>query len=277
MNKKQFIRNHQFLFIGGILGELLSLPGGGSYFKTCMRVIENRYENPLCFRYMPPTPNKSSLNAKKIKEKVEDLYRANQKPVIIISHSKGCQECLYLALSAPELFDQKLKGVTFVQGSFLGSSLIEILLGEKRELSSFYKVTGSILKLIPAIQDLRLNAMSREFKNLSQSLSDLERSQLEAKMLNIKSVFKKGQKLAWILKLGHFYYSQYFKVESDGLVSYDQQTLPFLTVKTIEFTGDHSHLFTSWPIASSNLSDREAKTEKLLEAIYKQFSSDQAI
>ena len=276
MNRQTFVQSVQFLFVGGILGEVLSLPGGGSYFKTNIDYIKKEYKNPHCYRYMPPSPNKTSHNAQKILNKIKLIYQKNKKPVVIIAHSKGCQECLYLALIENEIFKSKVLGIAFIQGSFLGSSLIEILLGKVEKTSSFYSFSGKLLKHIPAINDLRTGAMYEEFKTLVDRLSEQERGLLERRLLNIISVHQKDKRLAHILKLGFSYYENLYALESDGLVSREQQQIPFLKVRNIEFKGDHSFLFTSWPVASSTSSQRKEETDRLLGEIIASFSPDLA-
>ena len=247
-----------------------------AYFKSNIDFIKKEYKNPLCYRYMPPSPNKTSHNAQRILKKIEKLYQENKKPIVIVAHSKGCQECLYLALIQSEIFKTKVLGITFIQGSFLGSSLIEILLGKVEKTSLLYSYSGKILKHVPAINDLRLGALHDEFKNLVDRLSEEERGLLERRLLNVISVHQKDKRLAQILKLGFSYYENLYATESDGLVSRDQQQIPFLKIKNIEFKGDHSYLFTSWPIASSTLSQRKEQTDRLLDEIKASFSTDLA-
>lgn len=258
--------DYQYVFIGGILGEILSLPGAGSYFKTNMNYIKSQFDSVDCYRYMPFSLSTSKSNAAKIEHYIEKLVEKNKKPVCIIAHSKACQETLYLALSSPELvMKEKIAGIIFVQGSFLGSSLVNILLGEQRELSRCYKLTSLLLSIFPSVKNLKLDAMKDDFRILVGKLSEDEKTVLQSKMINIVSTHVPGTKLSPVLKLGYYYYSKHFKVDSDGLLAIKQQEIPFENIRKLEWRGDHSHHFTSFPVTSSTIEHRNEVTQKFLD------------
>ncbi len=111
--------NVQFLFLGGILGELLELPFLGNYFQDNIKIIQSK--GCLAHRHTPSSFKTPDENTNELQKYIYNLFVKHQKPIIIYAHSKAALDILFTISKFPNLIkDGVVQKVIMINGSLYG-------------------------------------------------------------------------------------------------------------------------------------------------------------
>ncbi|MFP5490479.1 MAG: hypothetical protein ACLGG0_03215 [Bacteriovoracia bacterium] len=252
--------HYQYLFVGGILGELLALPFVGSYFKETQEILREQGARHVEI-YFPNSYRSAEDNARDLAREVLRLYRLNGKKVILFCHSKACLEAVLALLDCPGLFKKSVHKIFCIQPPFKGSSLTEKQpgLARSRVVNRVYRASS---KVWPALRSLKKDRYTARFENLAQTRPDLA-ALMTDKVVAVKGAKYQIDKVAWVLKISHGLLWQSGE-ETDGLLSMRDQEMPGFKVREVKIPMDHSDLFTSKNISNESLQFKTDILEKLL-------------
>ena len=258
LSKKQ-LNEYQYLFLGGIVGEILSLSFISNYLFENERILRQHGVEDIKTMTLNSLLS-AETNALKLQKILASQFSLNQKKIILFAHSKGALETILCFKKNLELFEKTVHKVILVQPPFKGSEL----LGEK---------TGSLFKIVwPGLHCLKKNHYSEAIENIfNHSQSDNHIRFSKNSILVIKGAKNKTRDVSWILKSPHSIYHLKNK-KSDGLVDIHSQTLAneeYMTSVSLDL--DHSDLFCSNKL--SNLSDKK-REELFLSICYWAIYSD---
>jgi hypothetical protein len=250
LSKKQ-LNEYQYLFLGGIVGEILSLPFVSNYLNENERILRQKGVEHIKTMTLNSLLS-AETNARKLQKILEKQFSLNPKKIILFAHSKGALETILCFQKNLDLFEKTIHKVILVQPPFKGSEL----LGPK---------TGSLFKIVwPGLHCLKKNHYSETIESIfNHPQSDNHISFSKNSFLVIKGTKNKTSDVSWILKSPHSLYRLKNK-ESDGLVDLHSQSLSneeYMTSVSLEI--DHSDLFCSNKL--SKLSDK--KREELFLSI----------
>ncbi len=251
---------YQYLFVGGILGELLSLPFVASYFRETEALLRARGARHVTI-YQPHSFRSAEDNAEALTREVMRLWKAHGKQIILFCHSKACLEAVLAMIARPGVFETSVHRVFCVQPPFRGASLIERRPGvtTTRVVSRVYSASS---KVWPAIRCLRKNAYTSRFERLARTRPDLQKL-IEEKVVTVKGAKYQSERVAWVLKFSYGLLREGGE-EADGLLSLRDQEMPGFKVREVKIPMDHSDLFTSASISKENRAFKEQILERLL-------------
>lgn len=115
------LKNHHVLFVGGVMNELAEYTTG--YFTDSRDCVEQELGGQSSY-WGPSSKNSIPENAEILNGHILKTYFETQKPLILVGHSKGAAEILYVILEHPELIlDGLVERVILIQGSMGGSRI----------------------------------------------------------------------------------------------------------------------------------------------------------
>lgn len=251
---------YQYLFVGGILGEVLSLPFVASYFKETQELLKSQGAQHVAI-YQPNSFKTAEDNAQDLTAEISRLWQTNGRPVILFCHSKGCLEAMFSLMESPDLFRTAVHRVFCVQPPFQGSSLTERRPGvmRSRVVNRVYRASA---KVWPGIRCLKKNVYTAYFERMAKTRKDLS-ALIEEKVVTVKAAKYDTERVAWILKVSHNLL-WHGGNETDGLLSLRDQEMPGFKVREVKIPMDHSDLFTSSKISNEDLAFKSDVLQRLL-------------
>ena len=247
------LNQYQYLFVGGILGELLALPFVASYFRETEELLRTRGAQHVAI-YQPHSFRSAEDNAQSLLGEIERLYRLNGKQIVLFCHSKACIEAVLALISRPGIFEKMVQRVFCVQPPFRGTSITT-----QRAVSRVYSASS---KVWPAIRCLRKNAYTSRFERLARTRPDLSRL-VEEKVVTVKGAKSEAGRVAWVLKFSYHLLSESGEA-TDGLLALSDQDMPGFKVRSVTLPMDHSDLFTSKLISNEGPAFKVRALEQLL-------------
>jgi hypothetical protein len=229
------LERYQFVFVGGILGEMLKLNFVASYFEDSKNILKALGAQET-YIFQPNSLFTAEENSQAFVSYLNQLFKTNQKKIVLICHSKGCLEALASLVHYPAIMERIVQKVFCVQPPFKGSALTEFY-------SQTYKVSS---KLWPGLRSLGRDAVQAMLKEIPAA----QKKMIEHKMIIVKGA--KPEKIAWILKVSHKKLAKR-GVVSDGLLSLDDQELEGYNLSQLTIPMDHSDLFTSKVITRASM------------------------
>ena len=235
--------DYQYLFLGGIMGEFLSLPFVGNYLKVNRKILRNLGVKHI--ECLTLNSYKSACdNSNTVVTVINRLYKKHKKPLVIMGHSKACLELVIGMIDHLPVFQDKVKKVICVQPPFRGSSVFEK-----------YDFLKHVNPIWPGLKCLQANHYSDLF---AEKLIPNKEAQnyMRDHLLVIRGFKENSRNVSWIIRPSHFVMKRTGN-HSDGLVKLKDQVIPFAEYKEIIMDMDHSDLFTSTLL--SNRSDEYRK------------------
>ncbi|MBA2403467.1 MAG: hypothetical protein H0V66_01740, partial [Bdellovibrionales bacterium] len=223
--------DYQYLFLGGIMGELLSLPFVGNYLKVNRKILRGLGVKDI--ECMTLNSYKSACeNSNTLVTLIDRLYKKNKKPLVIMGHSKACLELVIGMIDHLPVFQEKVKKVICVQPPFQGSSVFEKY--------DFLKHANPIW---PGLKCLEANHYSDLF---AEKLIPNPEAQdyMRHHLLVIRGFKANSRNVSWIIRPSHFVMKRTGS-HNDGLVKLKDQIIPFAEYREIVMDMDHSDMFTS--------------------------------
>ncbi len=254
------LNHYQYLFVGGILGEILASKHVGSYFEETAQLLRAEGAKDVHLHF-PNSLRSAEANARELVCLIQSLASSGPKKLILFCHSKGCLEALLALIEAPQLFEASVHRIFCVQPPFSGSSLMERRPGLKRSrvLSAAFRSGAKVWPGLRSLQKDAYTSLFRETAARSPSTAKL----IERLVITVKGAKFERERVAWILKLSHRILNAYGE-STDGLLSLRDQELPGFKVKELKVPMDHSDLFTSAKISKENLEfKRQVLTQML--------------
>lgn len=240
-------KDYNYLFLGGILGEILSLPFVGNYLKINLTILNHLgVPKEQLSQTTFSSFSSSEVNAKKILKACKQNFRKNGKKTIVVAHSKAGVEVLLCVLQ--DLAESKayIHKVICSQAPFRGSSLFV-----NRQKTLFDLLSYNLLKSLCFIPGVK--CLDRDYYTdliSEQIMTDKEtRDFIQDHFLVIRSYKTNPAEVSWILKLSYLSMAKSNQY-SDGLVTNRDQIIPYAKYREITLDIDHSDLFTS-PLLST--------------------------
>jgi hypothetical protein len=228
----------QYLFLGGILGEVLSLPFVGNYLKINRKIVRDLgVEHIECLTL---NSYKSAIdNSQTLVRVIEQLHKKHEKPLVIVGHSKGSLEIILGMMDHLPIFKEKVKKVICVQPPFQGSSVVGKL--------NFLKYANP---LWPGLKCLEANHYSEMFAEKLITNPEAQ-SYMRDHLLVIRGHKSRSRNVSWIIRPSHFMLKRSGH-SSDGLVTLKDQIIPFAEYQEVVMDIDHSDIFTSTLLSNRN-------------------------
>ena len=243
------LKKYQFVFVGGILGEMLKLNFIASYFEDSKKILMDLGAREVSI-YQPNSILSPEENSRDLVTYLNALYKTHGKKVILLCHSKGCLEALFSLIKYPNLMNRMVHKIFCVQPPFKGSVLTDYY-------SKTFKVGST---LWPGLKCLGRNSMRDSIEKIPNETKKL----IESKMIIVKGT--KPERIAWILKVSHRKLAKR-GVVSDGLLALEDQELEGFNISKIQIPMDHSDLFTSKTITNASIQFKNQVMLNLMQLI----------
>jgi hypothetical protein len=256
------INEYHFVCVGGILGELLLLKSVGSYFEETKSILNELGAEDVEI-YQPNSFFDPMKNSKKLLNYLTDLNQKSQKKIVLICHSKGCLEALFTLLQYPDAAIDLIHKVFCVQPPFKGSTLTSLSSIRKRFffMNWTYHV-GSVIW--PGMESLGKDKYSEIF--FKYASDEKLKKHVEDLLVIVKGSKAERENIASILKIGHRMLGS-ASLDSDGLLTIDDQDLPGFNLQTMVFPMDHSDMFTSNKISKESYFFKHESMLRLVDLI----------
>jgi hypothetical protein len=255
---KSNVNDFQYLFLGGIIGEVLSLPFVGNYLKVNKKILTQMgVETINC--HTLNSYKSAQDNAKTLATMIKVLHKKHRKPLVIFGHSKACLELILSMMDHFPLFQSYVKQVICVQPPFQGSSVFER-----------YNFLKHLNPYWPGLKCLEPEHYSDHFADNLINNSEFQ-SYLKKSFLVVRAYKSSSRDVSWIIRPSHFVMKR-LGHDNDGLVKLRDQRIPFADYKEVVMEMDHSDLFTS-----SLLSNRDDQYRKEVMVQLINFSIEQEV
>lgn len=230
--------DYQYLFLGGIIGEVLGLPFVGNYLKVNKKILNSMGITDVECRTLNSYKSAED-NAHTLAVVIEQLFQKNNKKIVILGHSKACLELILSLIEYLPVFQERVHKVVCVQPPFQGSSIFEKF--------NFLKYVSP---LWPGLKCLEAEHYSRLFAE--KLIPDEEtHAYLRENLLVIRGFKENSSDVAWIIRPSHFVMKRIGHA-NDGLVKLKDQSIPLAEYSEIVLEMDHSDLFTSSLISTKD-------------------------
>jgi hypothetical protein len=228
---KNEANQYQYLFLGGIIGEVLSLPFVGNYLKVNRSILKSlgiETTEHLTLNSF----NAAHENAEELASVIAQLFKKHEKPLIILGHSKACLELVCCMMDYLPIFQEAVKKVICVQPPFKGSSIFEK-----------YNFLKLAYPFWPGLRCLSENFYTKLYFEKIPSDSTLQ-AYLNNHLIVIKAYKTNSKDVSWIIRPSHLIMKKAGH-QNDGLVKLKDQILPHAIYHELNLEMDHSDLFTS--------------------------------
>ncbi len=232
------VNQFQYIFLGGFLGEVLTLPALGDYLKINCRVLNTMGVKDVDY-FTLSSRHTAHHNAKELGEIIKLKLEKNTKKIVLIAHSKACLESVLCLIKNLDLFSQYIEKIICVQPPFKGSTIFENI-KLMRMLGTFW----------PGLACLDLNFYS-EYLNRNFKYNKELQLYLNNNLLVIRGFGSSNSSISWIIRGSHYIMKRKGKV-GDGLVAIKDQILPGINHHEVNMEIDHSDLFTSTRISKKS-------------------------
>jgi hypothetical protein len=254
---------YQYLFMGGILGELLRMPFIGGYFSENKKTLiklgvpkdQIKIINLNSFKC-------AESNAITLKNIIQKMYAQHKKKIVVVSHSKGCLE---IVLSLTDHFNQlehKIQRVICANPAFNGSELFN-----KRQNHWYDRVSYWILKtsqyLMPGARCLKPQTYTSYLENAIKNDDRLKKF-IQKNLLVIKGAKQDNTDVSWIIRLSHKV-MDIGGMPNDGLMPIKDQHIPNTKYQEVSLEIDHSDLFNTKLLSNKNPGFRALTTKYIKE------------
>lgn len=227
---KSDANQYQYLFLGGILGEILELPFVGNYLKVNKEILQKEGITDIDYKTLSSLRS-AHTNAIELNEIIESKFIRNKKKLILFCHSKACLEVLLALKRDVLLFKKTVHKIICVQPPFMGSSM----------MNSF--PVRQISKAWPGLKSLNKNFYADFFQ--AEIVGNKEKHEyIQNHMVVVRSYRSRSRDVSWIIRPSHFLMKRTGTV-TDGLVSFEDQVIPNAKYEEQVMEMDHSDLFTS--------------------------------
>lgn len=250
----------QYLFVGGILGEVLALPFVASYFKDAQDILHRLGARDVA-AYYPNSYRSAEENARALAREVQRRTQRSPKPLVLFCHSKACLEVVLSLSENPELYRTHVRRVFCVQPPFKGSSLTERRPGVKRS-RIVHRVFRTSAAVWPGLRSLAKDRYTAHFEELARTRPALVEL-MRDKVVTVRGFKPQQAHVASILKVSHGVLER-CGMRTDGLLALDDQELPGFEVPVVELEMDHSDLFTSSIVSNEGVEFRSQALSQLL-------------
>ena len=135
---------YQYVFVTGIFNELMPY-----YFKDQIEWLTRCHVPSSQIRLARPYSGTGlTRSSNGLKELIQEMVSTQPtKPLIIIGHSKGAPEALLASLQSPQSIQQKIATIVCIQGSFGGSPIADLALGDDSATSSHnYRLVARVAR-----------------------------------------------------------------------------------------------------------------------------------
>jgi hypothetical protein len=234
---KSEANNFHYIFLGGILGEILELSIVGNYLKENEKILKEMGMDHVNY-YTLNSINSAHKNSKKLLDILSTHFLKTNKKFIIFAHSKACLEVLVALKRNFNFFNNCVERIICVQPPFQGSETLEI------------PVLNPLLKAWPGLNSLRKNFYSELFQE--ELVNNPERhAYMKERLLVIKAYKRNSRDVTWILRPVHFVMKRTGN-KSDGLLKLSEQEIEGAQYSEVVMEMDHSDLFTSTKLSKKN-------------------------
>lgn len=242
--------NYSYIFLGGILGEILEHPLIGNYLwenEKILRELDIQDIDCLTLNSL----RSAKTNSETLVKIINNRFELTDKKIILFAHSKACLEVIIALIENTEIFKVKVEHVVCVQPPFAGSALLDNF-----ALRPFMKVW-------PGLDCLKKNYYTEYFeKEVNSHLEEY----IKNKLLVIKGHHPRPKEVSWIIRTPHFLMKK-LGLENDGLVALNEQKLPWDNYKEMTLEIDHSDLFTSERLSGKKTEFRKKMMIELINSL----------
>lgn len=271
--KRSAIR-YRYVFVEGFWNE--QMPG---YFAQNARHLRARGVPSSSIHVVSPSSHKNNEdNADSVRDAFQSIARSGPEKMVVIAHSRGACDTLAFALRDPQFVRDRVEALFLVQGPFGGTGVADYVAGEgsaaDKRLSWRHRL---VIRLLARLETLRLRwgghaGLPEMTRETSRKFWDrILQEQADAiPLVGPKTVFitttARPPHLHPFRRAIAAYLSTYFG-PNDGIVAYDDQSLPGLgTVVSIIDVG-HSDLTARFPSARPRRRLRNALVDAVLMAV----------
>ncbi len=233
----------QYVFMGGILGEILELPVVGNYLRENEKILRELGVQDIHTMTLSSF-NSAHRNAGKLMEVLRSKYATSEKKFIIFSHSKACLEVLLALGKEFDFFRSAVERIICVQPPFKGSEVLEA------------PILKPLLKAWPGLASLTKDCYTEFFQR--ELVAVPERSAFLRDRVTVIRTFKaRSRDVAWAIRPFH-YVMKRAGARSDGLLTLDEQTISRAPYRELVLEMDHSDLFTSSRLSTEDSAFRRS-------------------
>ncbi len=260
-NLQAILKKRQIVFVRGIFNEVLP----EAYFKDNEDGAKE-LKIPYTTILSPPSSASIMDNAKVLAEKLKALYKKNKLPFILVGHSKGGCELLYMAITNLKL-NEMIDKIILIQSPVRGSPVADLALDWCKEMWSpchwlyAWASQGGYSIATKNAETIFLEKINKLPKD--------EKELLSKKIFYVRS-YKLRDQAFEVSMTGEWLKNNYGP--NDGLVLTSDQYLPSFGQDAGSVIADHAdlvlHLTSKFKTKEDDKSARKAFTRALLRMVY---------
>lgn len=217
----------QIILVGGIGGEILSLPFIGRYMSCLKPILQKLLPGSHIFTYQPSIFQKMDISARNLSQFVRDAFYFHQQKTLIVGHSRGALEALKTAIDHPDLLEKEmLQGLILLSPPLKGSPIADTL-------SRFFSW--------PALRQLSMQNLKPQWSSMWKMQDAGLQIKLQSLTCLVQTYVEKKDTVCWALKFSRWLMDRKNQV-SDGLVPLDHQVLPWTPQQEIKLNNHHGYI-----------------------------------
>lgn len=263
-----FAREHHFVLVAGFLNERTPF-----YWDDMVTALEQLgVPNEQISVIFPSSQNTIFKNSEFLKKSFEEI--PTQKPLVVISHSKGAVETFQFAWDNPEFVKSRIKALFFLQGAFGGSYIADHLFSGEFKTDSavpvgrrilmnaqFYVEWALLLGYKESLYELTTEAAVKWQETILSKRRSAHRL-IDDRIFFLTS-FETEKNYSFYLKNASIYLNTYHGT-NDGLLLTRQQLVPKVGKTIATLQADHCDFVISYPISKQEKEFRFAFTNALV-------------
>jgi hypothetical protein len=259
---REKVQSHQFVFISGVLQEYVS-----PYFKRSSTYLTKTFGAPKSPVLSPGTLNDLEASMTKLYNEILTIYEKSQKPLIVISHSKGSVIMHLILFKHPELVrDGIVKKSISLQGAFGGSKVADYIVSDHS--SWFGKLLSPIFRLVkPIAEPLVSDTSQKDLRDSLNTLSSSDFNLVNDIIYYIRSTKVPRRTISYLRIFNSLLTKNYGK--NDGMILVEDQMMDTIgTDLGVIDNIDHIDFILDRPLSASKAKNREVITQMIVEEIF---------
>ena len=259
---KTSLADKQIVFVTGILNEIAF-----NYFWDFKKCLKKNWGISDSVLIKPPSKIAAPDNVELLHDEFIRSYNLSNKPLVIITHSKGAIETFLTLMKYPQLItDGVVERFIAINGAFKGSHIADYLKGEE-SISTLDIHKEMLQRYFPGLWVLGKKETIKEVNDVMNTVNANDQKKVSEILYFVRTKGDKSHTESYMLAPNIYLQKKYG--DNDGLLLLDEQE-PYGLGKDLGTIDeiDHVDLVVSYPFTTTSVHKRYAFLNVLLKQVF---------